>query len=93
MTEQEKLDRMRSIPGFVELSEDWTDRVKIGSALLKSEGTLDGEIRREEFVVSNVGKKMITLRSSRGVAATVSRKGWNYGTTYNYFYWVEIPQK
>ena len=58
MTEQEKLDRMRSIPGFVELSEDWTDRVKIGSALLKSEGTLDGEIRREEFVVSNVGKKL-----------------------------------
>lgn len=90
MSEQEKLERMRSIPGFVEMPEGWADRVKLGSKIVKVHSTLDGDISRDELTVSNVGKKMLTTRSADGVAGMVSRKGWNYATTYNYFYWVEI---
>jgi len=89
MTEDEKLNQMRSIPGFVELPKGWADRVKIGSTLIKATGTIGGEIKRSEFTVSNVGKKMITLRSAEGITTMVARKGWSLGS-YNFFYWIEL---
>jgi hypothetical protein len=89
VTEQEKLERMRSIPGFTELPEEWANHLTVGSSVIRVAGISGGRLDRDKCLVSNVGKKMLTLRSQKHGVVMVSKRGWNYVSTYNFFYWIE----